>query len=425
MSHDKELRGRRVKWPTDERLLELAGEHGGYRPVARALGVHHSSLAEYLDKRGLREPFAERMEASVDDLDDVLTPVGRQNVRREAELKHLRKEKKRLENAVMEQEELVERIVSMASDAEPPPDYDVSYSEGPKMRDVIITLFDLQYGTKVRPTDTPAGMNIFNVEIFDARAERWVEKTINSLRDYAKSHTIDNVIIPLGGDLVEGLGIFKGQEWQLELDPVEQVIGLVPRLFVMIKKIVDFCYMELDANNCAIFGIPGNHGVIQKGALPATASWDNLVLEWLKDKFSEYPLGNFQIEESGNLFFRSQGHTFLMIHGDEVRGWGGIPYYGLTRFDAQALRMHNEWYDYLLLGHHHRPAHIEIGFGEHLMSGNWVGATQLSRKIVKAGRPSQWIYYVSEEYGVGERSKIFLQDPEEMKFRPHVHELSV
>lgn len=70
-------------------------------------------------------------------------------------------------------------------------------------------------------------------------------------------------------------------------------------------------------------------------------------------------------------------------------------------------------FSYALLGHHHVPANISIGYGEHLMSGNWVGANAYSREIVAGGRPSQWVFFTSREYGVGERSLIYLDETSE------------
>lgn len=136
-----------------------------------------------------------------------------------------------------------------------------------------------------------------------------------------------------------------------------------------------------------------------------------------------YPIDSFIVEPAGEILFESRGWIFRVIHGDEVRGWGGIPFYGLTRLDAGAVRLHNIIFDYLLLGHHHRAASIPIGAAEHLMSGDWVGHNNMARTgSVPLGRPSQWQYFVADEYGVCDRSLIQLTLPDEVR-KPTVHKL--
>lgn len=400
-----------------------------------------AGLSEYLSARGNEQLRADCEAAArehgnsrsshttrADDerIVDVTTTQGRKEYGKDALLKHKDRRIKQLEKRIVEQEDLVERIVGLAAEERPAVRFSPRRSAGAKERDALLPMFDMQFGSKVEIKSVPGGLNLFNEQIFTERAERYVEAVCGSLSDYGVSHTIKNTIILLGGDLVEGWGIFPGQEWSLEFDPVEQVTRLTPILEEMIDAILGHVFEHTDCENATIFGIPGNHGKIGKGEMPTTASWDYLILRWLQKTFArDKRIGNFAIESAGHLWFESMGHTFLSVHGDEVRGWGGIPYYGLTRFDAQAMRMHNHMFDYLLLGHHHRPANIEVGYGEHLMSGNWVGATQYAKKIVASGWPSQWVFYVSEEYGVSERSPIRLVKKDEVAAGPTIHALSM
>ena len=102
-----------------------------------------------------------------------------------------------------------------------------------------------------------------------------------------------------------------------------------------------------------------------------------IVYKLLEERLANHPIKNFVIEGAGNYIFDIAGNLFGMVHGDEVKGWGGLPFYGLTRQDARNIRTLNV-IPHVLLGHHHQPASIPIGYGEYLMSGNWVGANNLS-----------------------------------------------
>jgi hypothetical protein len=146
-----------------------------------------------------------------------------------------------------------------------------------------------------------------------------------------------------------------------------------------------------------------------------------MVYKLLEERLANFPLHSFVIEPGGNCAFEILGNPFAMIHGDEINSWGSIPFYGFTRYDAKMIRTLNFIPDYVLLGHHHQQANIPIGYGEWLMSGNWVGATALSR-VVGANQPKQAMFMVDERNGVLDRIPILLDD--RRKPQPTIHRMS-
>ena len=145
----------------------------------------------------------------------------------------------------------------------------------------------------------------------------------------------------------------------------------------------------------------------KKGGRHKRDSFDVLVYRLLEEKLKNHPLHTFAIEPAGNCTFDVLGNLLSMIHGDEVKGWGSLPFYGLTRHDAKMMRTLNVIPEYVLLGHHHTPAQIPIGYGEHFMSGNWVGATNLSGQV-GSNQPQQMAFMVDSEHGVLDRIPIKL-----------------
>jgi hypothetical protein len=111
-----------------------------------------------------------------------------------------------------------------------------------------------------------------------------------------------------------------------------------------------------------------------------------------------------------------------MIHGDEIRGWGGIPFYGLSRYDSKAVRQGHLLHDYLLLGDKHVPAEIEQGGGgETLMCGAWVGENNLSRQLGAAARPQQRVHFVAEKWGISESTRIYFETADAARAPSHIH----
>lgn len=357
---------------------------------------------------------------------DVLSLEGRREYAKDAELKFLRAEVKRLQSAVHNQESFFERLVEAARHPLDPPEFRLEPSTGRKRRDVILHLSDLHYGELVREEDTPGGLNVFNRRIFRLRLERYVKAVIGSLRDFAAGHTLDNLIFALGGDIVTGDEIFPNQIWALDRHPVEQVLEVADLLSWALREIMHVSSEELGMSGVYIYCVPGNHGRMKgtkrSGGQPPTYSWDWLVYKLLERDLANYPVNTFGIEPAGVLYFGSKDHIFQLSHGHEIRGALSISFYGVGRFDARSIRTQKIIPDALLLAHYHQAASIPIGYGESLHNGSFLGANNLAQ-FTGASPASQNLYLVSEEFGPAQRSIIQLQTREERNVRTNVYEV--
>lgn len=404
------------------RIMELKQKLGSMKLVAEQLSreagrrISKGAIYSYADREGWHAELV-ATHAQVNTTEkvgelDIEQVKDRKIIQLQDHVQRLRQTNGKLQKQVINQLELADKLA--AESAEPLSDPGFSryrQTGGSKERDVILPIYDVQYGQLVRPEDTPAGIGGFNSEIFTQRLDRYVWASCNEIRDHATSHTEEKFIIVLGGDMVEGNDIFKGQQWFLEFDPIEQVWKLAHLLTNAIHELIGFAVEELGVKQTALLMIPGNHGKGNgHGAAPATFSWDYLLYKILQEKLQNYPMDVMGIEPGGALYFQSQGKTFLALHGDEFKGWAGIPFYGLQRQDSRSLRLTHTMFDYGLVGHHHQQANIPIGYGEWFMSGNWVGANDHTRKIQAANVPQQQVLFNSEKYGVSQISKIMLEE---------------
>lgn len=392
--------------------LERAGTIAG---AARDLGLARRRLSEQVARLGIDQLRPER--AAIDD------PVRLKADREQAELRALRRENRQYAEALGNREAFFGRIVEATRAPVAAPGYRVKRQAALPERSVILPIFDLQYGQQVRPEDTPLGVGRFDGETFDKRLARYVEAVTGSIRDYAASHRLTELIFALGGDFVEGYDIFPGQAWQLEKDPARQVWDLACKFESAMRELIRFAKEEIGVERIGAYAVPGNHGKVggkRAGATPSTLSWDWLFSMILRDKLREEPVDQWAIEPGGALLFESSERTFLLIHGDEVKGWGGLPFYGLSKYDGRAMRLAGLVYDYCLLGHHHQPATIPNGSGgEFIVSGDWVGGNNLSRFLASASRPQQRVLFVSRKYGVTEDCRIYLSAAERTEATVH------
>lgn len=352
-------------------------------------------------------------------VEDVQDPERLRRERMEAELRVLKRENKQYSDALLKQEAFFERIVEASRIPVTKPKYKVARQKTSKPhRSVVVPIYDQQYGQLVRAGDTPGDRGGYSTDVYDQRQARWLEGVTGSIRNYADSYAIDELVIVLGGDHVEGDEIFAGQSWQLELDPCRQVVSLAAKMGDpdgALPSLIRFAKEEVGVPYIAVYGVDDNHGKVggrKSGARPSTYSWNWLLMEMLRDKLRAQPINEFAVEPAGAIFFYAAGLEFQAVHGHRgIRGWGGIPFYGIQRYDARSVRLHNRMHRYILMGHIHTPAEITVGTGaEAIVSGDWVGANNLSADIVAASRPQQKVLYVAQKWGVVETARIYLTD---------------
>lgn len=412
-------------WPDDDDLRDLVHEKG-IEKSAKKLGVAVPSLKSRLRYRQIRWANAPKAAAVVAKEVEVDDPMRVKMTQMDATIKALKKENKAYSEALADQEQFFNQIVEETRVPVKKPKLNKKRQSPskPKMS-ALLPIYDQQFGQFVRPSDTPANRGGYSVEVFDERLARYVEAAKGILADKATAYNLDEMFIPMGGDHIEGDEIFAGQSWQLELDPPRQVWMLAEKMEVAIRDIVRFAKEEVGIPKIALYGVDDNHGKVggkRGGARPATYSWNWLFLKILFDKLRAEPINQFAIEPGGSLFFRCASHEFQMVHGHNIRGFGGLPFYGLVKYDGRSIRLHNRIYRYLLMGHHHQTAEIPNGSGETIVSGDWVGANNLSGAINAASRPQQKILFVSEKWGIASTERVYFQDAHEAYAPSEIYE---
>lgn len=413
--------------PDQARVLQALEGAGSKQAAAARLGWNRDKLNRWLSREGLQEQADALLGANPPPDVPVDDPQRLRIHQLEAQVKAIRAENGDYAKALASQEEFFQRIVDATRVPVAVPNYEAAEQDDSlPSNSVVAPIYDQQFGQFVRPGDTPGGRGEFSLDVFDRRLARWVDGITGIIRKRADGYRIRELLIPFGGDHVEGDDIFAGQPWQLELDPCRQVYELTVRMYEAIREVVRFAREDIGVEYIGLYGVEGNHGKVggkKSGARPNTYNWDLLFLNMLFDRLRAEPIDEFAIESGGALFFVCAGHQFQMIHGDEVKGWGGLPFYGLTKFDGRSIRLHNTIYRYLLMGHHHQPAEIPNGAGETIVSGDWCGANNLSRFIQAASRPQQKVLFVSEKYGLCASERIYFTEASEAYAEPQVYGL--
>jgi len=412
---DKELKGR-------EKEVGAKVKSEGQIQAAFHFGYPRTTFADFLRRNKLPtkadQTIINEATNKVADIDD---PYRLKADKLEISLAAVKKDNKQYAKRFASESIFLDEIKDIVKLPVKTNDYDVFHQpSGRPEESCIAPIFDQQYGQQVVKSDTPGNKGEYNTAIFDTRLERWVDAVTGIIAKRAEGYNITELIIPLGGDQIEGDEIFAGQAWQLEISPTEQVWQLSVKMTVALKKVIKFAKEEIGIERIAIYGVDDNHGKVggkKSGARPAKYSWNWLFQQILFENLSGEPIDEMAAEPGGALFFYCQGHEFQLIHGHQIRGWGGIPFYGLQKFEAKSIRLHNRLYQFLLMGHIHQPAEISNGAAETIVSGDWVGPNNLSGLIVAGSRPQQKVIFVSQRWGIDATERIYFEEAD-IAFQP-------
>lgn len=320
------------------------------------------------------------------------------------------------------QEDIFSSVASRCVTPRPAPTFTPLRKKSAKLpkRTAILILSDWQLGELVHEVET-GGMNSYSWAQAVKRCERLVSAAVGNLENQMRAYRIDRLVIAVLGDIVEGHDIFSGQAWSLERDAAMQAVDGADLMASVLTAIVEpFLPMGMQVD---VYCVPGNHGKPggrKAGQTPVTFSFDLLLYEMLRRQLTNWPVHEFAVEPAGRLLFTAADQVCLMTHGNEVRGWGGFPYYGLDKVHARMTMELETLFAFWLLGHWHSAATLPAGRGMRVVNGTMVGANQLTQAaVLTTSAPSQTMLYMSREYGLAEIAYLVLEPGKRREAKIH------
>ena len=272
---------------------------------------------------------------------------------------------------------------------------------------------DVQLGTKVE-LEAMGGINEHNWAIWLAKLARWEETITQTIRERRKAVNVDGVVLALLGDIVEGHNIFKGQVYELDYDVYKQVIhGASDFAQAFARLAATFPDLQF-----TLYGVGGNHGRVGSyGEAPYRCNWDLVLYHLIELRLKALNLSNVtcHFPEAWFQLVETWGWTHLLVHGDDIKGWGGLPFYGLQRAVGKYQQVLQKPVNYLHIGHFHAEAGISSSLGDMIVNGNWIGANAFSKQIVEANTPVQLVHGISEANGIEWTKKIYLRTRQSMR----------
>lgn len=218
-----------------------------------------------------------------------------------------------------------------------------------KTATVCTILSDLHLDEVVNP-DEIGGLNAYDRSIAEQRLERFFQGVVKLSRDYLSGVSYNGCVLMLGGDLVSG-DIHEELVETNEGTTLETVLHWTERLAAGV---------ELLADTFGLVHVPsvvGNHGRRTRKPRAKKRARDNIdwfIGQQLARHFGKDSRVTFDIPDGTDVVVQVHDTDFLLTHGDQVGGGGGIGGIWPPLMRMVARKRTRYEFDSLVCGHWHQ-----------------------------------------------------------------------
>ena len=245
----------------------------------------------------------------------------------------------------------------------------------------------------VHLTDWQAGKKTvsYDINTLSKRVEQMTGKVLELTNIQRAHHPVRECVVMLGGDMVEGIGIFPGQAFEVEAHLFKQLFEVVRIIENTIRTFAQ--HFETVTVICEF----GNHGRLgRKGDMPSGDNIDRMSYQIAKRNCQELKNVKWQMSESWYQIFAIGNYNVLLVHGDEIGAFGSI----LRKVSAWSTGV-VEPFDDCYMGHFHTPTSLTMANGGRVfVTGSPESHNEYARTFIAAvGKPSQRLHFVDPVKG--------------------------
>jgi hypothetical protein len=238
----------------------------------------------------------------------------------------------------------------------------------------------------------------YNTDVASARMELLTEKVAKLTAIQRADHPVRSCTLLLGGDMVEGVGIFPGQAFEVDSSLYGQLFAAAR---IAEQVIVDLLEVFERVDVIAEYG---NHGRLgRKGDHPGHDNIDLMMYRILADRTTS-PRVTWQFGPNWHQIVEVGNYRALLVHGDEVKSFGGqTPAFGIARkCNAWATGVvPGDWSD-VYMGHWHQPLTVPLAHGRgrvFVSPSPESGNTYAAEFVAATGTPGQRLNFVDPDAG--------------------------
>lgn len=244
----------------------------------------------------------------------------------------------------------------------------------------------------------------YNSEVAHDRVIGYAHKIIELTAVQRSDHPVNECVVAGLGDLLENCDIFPGQQWLIDSTLYRQVFQTTPTAIVEFLRI-----LLAHFDTVRVESVDGNHGRIgRKGQFGPEDNADKMIMRLVELMLHDEPRITFNTtdysgERSWYRIMQIGNYKALLIHGDQIRGANGYPWYGLGKkvhsWGSGGLGADSDFQD-VMLGHYHQLACVPLNHRFAWANGSTESTNTFASEMLAAqSRPGQWLLYVDPEDG--------------------------
>ena len=240
----------------------------------------------------------------------------------------------------------------------------------------------------VHLTDWQAGKQTisYDISVLETRIADMIRKVIQLTDIHRAHHPVKECVVMLGGDMVEGVGIFPGQQFEIGAHLYEQMFAVV--------RIIESAIRTLATNFESVKVVCefGNHGRLgKKGDMPAGDNIDRMAYQIASNNCADIKHVKWQMSDDWYQIFAIGNYNILLVHGDEIGAFGSI----LRKVSAWSTGVVEPFHD-CYMGHFHTPTALTMANGGRVfVTGSPESHNEYARTFIAAvGKPSQRLHFV-------------------------------
>lgn len=341
-------------------IVEVYKATGSVAATARKLDINLDTVRRWRDWVPADNPVSVPAQAagSLKVEATPVDPVARSRLQRK--VSELEKDKRELLHQVEEMQRLNE-LFQFVSDARlDVPKWTRRKPVASRKQAIACTLFSDWHLDEVVKPEQINYVNEFNREIAERRLENYFHNVIKLSQDYIQGLKYEGAVVCLSGDLFSGI-IHQELRETNAATIFESLLYWAEPVCAGLKLLRDaFGRLYVPA-------VVGNHGRNQHKPHAKNRPQDNF--DWFFAHLLRKLLANekgidFAVSDAADHAFAVFETRYLLTHGDQFRGGGGIA--GLLSplmiGDARKRKREsavNRAYDYMLMGHWHQLAHFK------------------------------------------------------------------
>jgi len=304
------------------------------------------------------------------------------------------------------EDDVVDKLIQVAKtslEALPPikPPKLLQYPKSTNEEVVVLLMSDLHIGKKTRT---------YNPKVFVKRLRK-LEKNMMSIVTAQRSiRPIKKLVVVMNGDIIDAEALYPSQAVDhIAITIIDQLYAVgVPEL----SKFLYFCLANFE--EVEVYCQRGNHGRqnAAKWSSSKSTNWDFVLYKSLEGAMGEQDRLKWNIEtKDWKQFFRINGEGFLATHGDMIRMYYNLPWYGMTR---QSMRWQNAFRDrikltHFLFGHFHSASVLRFNNCLIYVNGSFVTDDPFAEEhLGVASAPEQLLFAVHPNHGVSWHYKLKL-----------------